>query len=220
MLGRMPLDSRSLRAGFCLAAGIAIAGCASPPQPATVPAAHIIYLHGAIVENEGPRARSPEFGDYDFAGIVAALQPPGAMVTAELRPKGTDPAAYADRLAAKLRRQLAESPSRITLIGASKGGIIAALVSDRLQDPRVRYVIMGSCNDWLIRTHKPRLSGRVLSIYEETDKIGHSCKPLADQSPTVATFEEVRLTNGLGHGFLYRPLPEWVGPALDWATRQ
>ncbi len=23
---------------------------------------------------------------------------------------------------------------------------------------------------------------------------------------------------GLGHGFLYRPLPEWTGPALDWAS--
>jgi len=28
---------------------------------------------------------------------------------------------------------------------------------------------------------------------------------------------EIILNTGLGQGFLYRPLPEWVGPAVDWA---
>jgi hypothetical protein len=28
---------------------------------------------------------------------------------------------------------------------------------------------------------------------------------------------EIVLRTGLGHGFLYRPLPEWMTPALAWA---
>jgi hypothetical protein len=29
---------------------------------------------------------------------------------------------------------------------------------------------------------------------------------------------EIVLRTGLGHGFIYRPLPEWVNPAVEWIT--
>ena len=76
-------------------------------------------------------------------------------------------------------------PSRIIVGGASKGAVIAALVSTRLKEPKVRYVLLANCNDWLIRTHDPRLTGEVLSIYEASDEIGGSCAPLAARSPDL-----------------------------------
>ena len=87
----------------------------------------------------------------------------------EIRPRETDPSAYANRVVADVRRQIASGvpSSHITVIGASKGAVIASLVSSRLQDRGVRYVLLANCNDWLIRAHDPHLSGDVLSIYEK-----------------------------------------------------
>jgi len=96
--------------------------------------------------------------------------------------------------------------------------VIAALVSTRLEEPQVAYVLLANCNDWLIRTHNPRLSGSVLSIYDASDEIGQSCEGVRKNASRFLTrFEEIRLETGLGHGFVYRPLPEWVEPAMRWA---
>lgn len=97
--------------------------------------------------------------------------------------------------------------------------MIASLVSTRLGEDEVRYVLLANCNDWLIREIDPRLTGEVLSIYEASDDIGQSCAPLVTRSPAVMRFEEVRLETGLGHGIVYRPMREWVGPAAAWAKR-
>lgn len=196
---------------------------------AIVPQAHagprdriVIYLHGAILESQGPAAHDARYGDYEWAGIVHALGATGATVKADLRPVGTEVSVWADRVVGDVRAMLAMGiqPSAITVIGASKGAVIASLVSTRLRVRGVRYVLMGNCNQWLLNTWRPRLTGEVLSIYETSDRIGGSCKALAAQSPKVARFSEIRLSTGLGHGFLYRPLPAWVEPAAKWAARR
>jgi len=180
---------------------------------------YIYYLHGKIVEDLGPRGVSSRFGPYDYPGIVAALSAGGVEVISEVRPRDTDPSAYADTVVADIRRKIAAgvAPSRITVAGASKGSLIAALVSTRLRVGGVHYVLMAGCNDWLIQTFHPRLSGAILSIYEASDDIGGSCKPLVRQSPAVRRFKEIRLSTGLGHGIVYRPLPAWVRPTIAWA---
>ena len=182
---------------------------------------YIYYLHGKIVEDAGPRGVSPRFGAYDYPGIIAALRRGGLTVISEVRPPGSDPSAYADTVVADIRRQIARGvpPTHITVAGASKGAVIASLVSTRLVDRPVRYVLMANCNDWLIRTHQPRLSGAVLSIYEASDDVGGSCRPLVRRSPAVTQFREIRLDTGLGHGIVYRPLPAWVRPTIAWAKR-
>ncbi len=149
------------------------------------------------------------------------LEKEGVKVVSEVRPKDTDPSAYADKIVADIQARIRSgvSPRRITVAGASKGSVIAALVSSRLKNPQVRYVLLANCNEWLIREMNPRLSGEVLSIYEASDEIGGSCKPVVDRSPDVKRFSEIKLETGLGHGMLYRPLPEWVKPTAAWATR-
>lgn len=181
----------------------------------------VYYLHGKIVEDLGPRGVSPRYGAYDYPGIIESFRDKGIEVISETRAKGTDPSAYADRLLADIRRKLAagSKPSQITVVGASKGAVIASLVSTRLNVPGVRYVLLANCNQWLAREMKPRLTGEILSIYEASDDVGGTCKPIIDQSPAVSRFEELRLETGLGHGVLYRPLKEWIEPAIAWAKR-
>ena len=143
----------------------------------------------------------------------------GLQVVSEVRPKDTDPSAYADKIVAEVRERLAAGvpAANITIVGASKGSVIAMLVSSRLRVDGIRYVFLANCNDWMERTFAPRFTGRVLSIYEASDDIGQSCRAIAARSPGLRRFEEIRLDTGLGHGVVYRPLNEWVGPAVPGA---
>ena len=201
-----------------------LAGCllATPAVARDTGGTHyVFYLHGKVVEDSGPRGISAKFGAYDYPGIIRALSKNGTRVISEVRPKDTDPSAYADKVVAQVHSQLRAGvpASRITIVGASKGSVIAMLVSTRLKNPRVRYVLLANCNDWLIRTFNPHLTGEVLSIYEASDDVGQSCGRLAKRSPALRRFKEVRLTTGLGHGIVYRPLSSWVAPTLAWVRR-
>jgi hypothetical protein len=201
---------------------LVLAGCAGGAQPEAEKETHYFYyFHGKVVEDLGPRGVSPRWGAYDYPGIIAALEKEGVEVVSEIRPKDTDVSAYADKVVADIETRMRSgvSPGRITVAGASKGSVIAALVSTRLKNAQIRYVLLANCNQWLIREMNPRLTGEVLSIYEASDEIGGSCKPVVDRSPDVKRFSEIRLETGLGHGMLYRPLPEWVKPAAAWAKR-
>lgn len=182
---------------------------------------YLFYLHGAIVEDQGPRGVSPRFGRYDYPGMIAGFRKAGLTVKSELRPQGTQVGPYADKVVAQIRALIAggADPSHITVVGASKGSVIAALVSTRLRNPKVRYVLLANCNRWLIRTHRPRLTGEVLSIYESSDTMAGSCADLARRSPAMSRFAELRLDTGLGHGVVYRPLQQWMGPAIAWSKR-
>lgn len=173
-----------------------------------------IYLHGKFVEEHGPQDVHPQHGPYRYDAILQALARDGAEVVSEKRARDTDVSAYADRVVADLRARLAAgTPAReLAVVGASKGGVIAALVSSRLDNDEVRYVLMGACNDWLERTHHPRLHGRVLAIFDAADDVAGSCGPLAAARPP-ARFREIELHTGRGHGFLYTP-DAWIEPVL------
>ena len=199
---------------------VAVGSAAAAKQPVEAPR-YFYYLHGKIVEDLGPRGVSPRHGAYDYPGIIGVLRRAGLTVVSEVRPKDTDPSSYADKVVADIRAKLKAGvpPSHITVAGASKGSVIASLVSTRLEQPPVRYVLLANCNDWLVREIKPRLTGEILSIYEASDEIGGSCNRVIKLSPDVKRFWEVRLDTGLGHGIVYRPLEEWIGPAVAWAKR-
>jgi anti-sigma factor RsiW len=84
----------------------------------------LFYLHGQIVEDQGPNAVSPKYGHYQYAAILAALSAGGYTVISEVRPQGTDVLTYARRLVVQVDSlKVAGVPSRhITIVGASKGG--------------------------------------------------------------------------------------------------
>jgi hypothetical protein len=218
------MASRQIMAFWCAAFALVASASCSSAVPAKAPRAdtrYFYYLHGKIVEDLGPRGISPRYGAYDYPGIIDALRREGLEVVSEVRPRDTDPSAYADKVVADIRKKIRSGvpAASITVAGASKGAVIASLVSTRLKQDNVRYVLMANCNDWLIREMDPRLTGEILSIYEASDDIGGSCRKVVERSPALKRFEEVRLETGLGHGIVYRPLASWVRPAVAWAKR-
>ena len=179
---------------------------------------YLFYLHGRIVEDQGVDAVSPEHGEYQYSAIVQQLATEGFTVISEVRPPDTDPEVYADAVARDVRHLLGAgvSPRNITVIGASKGAVIAMLVSSRLT-AAIRYVVLANCNEYIFRTYSMNLHGHVLSIYEASDELGQTCRPLFDRSPELGQRHEIRLTTGLRHGFIFRPLESWLRPAVAWS---
>jgi hypothetical protein len=182
----------------------------------------IYYLHGKFVEENGPEGVHPHHGPYRYRDILTALARDGAVVESEMRARDTDVSRYADKIVAEIRARLAEGQSAkdIAVVGASKGGIIGALVSARLAEDDVTFVLMGACNGWLEETYEPRFRGRLLAVYDASDDIAGSCADSASRSKRLAEFREIRLDTGRGHGFLYTPGEEWIAPALDWIGRR
>ncbi|HUD73110.1 MAG TPA: right-handed parallel beta-helix repeat-containing protein [Dongiaceae bacterium] len=192
---------------------------AAPPAAPDPAATYLFYLHGRIVQEQGRQAVSPDYGPYLYDPILARLAATGVTVISEARPRGTEAEAYADQVVAQVRGLAAAGvpPAHLTVVGASMGAWITLLVSNRLDLSGVGYVVMGICGDDTDRGFAGGLHGDVLSIYEASDSLGRSCGPLFDRSTSMGRRAEIRLETGLRHGFLYRPLAEWVEPAIAWA---
>lgn len=196
------------------------AACASPPPPEP-PAVrpHVIYLHGRIIEEEGRRPTSPEFGTYEYDAILDAMREAGFEVLSDQRPPGIPVDTFATRLVGQVDSllQAGVPADSITVIGFSRGGAIAILASARLQDPAVGFVFMGACGPWAFDRPELRVTGRILSLYETSDTLGTSCAPLFERSGAGSVTREVATSLGLGHGTFFQPRPEWLAPALAWA---
>ena len=201
----------------------ALSACAAAEAP---PTRHLIYLHGRIVQDEqSARPRHPQFGYYEMEKILAAFRERGFVVSAKIRAKSASVSDSADQVIEEVRGLLESGvpADHVTVVGASMGASIALVASARLQNPDVRYCVLGACLSENVRAlladERQGPSGHVLSIREASDDVTRSCAPwnsdLESQFPFVA--RELVLGTGLGHGFLYRPLPEWVDPIVEWA---
>jgi len=180
---------------------------------------YVIYLHGRIVEDHGLQPRDPQFGVYHYEGILRTLEAHGLRVISEARPQGADPQVYARRVADQVTRliQRGVPAEHITVIGASKGAVIAMLVSTKVADPRIRYVLLSDCNDDVFKRFDIRLHGAVLSIYDEGDPVGGTCQKFFDRAAALSQRREIALHLGIGHALLYGPRSEWIDPAVRWA---
>lgn len=190
------------------------------PAEIDTKARYLFYLHGLIIENEGPRPVSPRFGVYEYAEILESFRDRGFVVISEARPKGTEPEKYAAKVAAQVGVLLKAGvpPGNITVVGASRGGGIAMMASTLLKNRRVKFVIMAACGDFdVYKRFGVDLWGEILSIYDSSDDIAGTCTDFFNKSTGVSKRKEIVLRLGLGHGILYRPLKEWVEPAAEWA---
>lgn len=232
----MVTDGMTKMIGFLLALtlGLASAAAATPdalpgtprkwglPEKIDPKAYYLFYLHGKIVEDQGPEAVSPEFGPYRFQGIVDAFKAKEFVVIGEIRPKGTDGAKFAKRVTQQVRMLIAKGvpAEHIAVIGASKGAGIALLVSDQLGPIGVKTVLLAICNHSTLESWKKNsvcAKGTVLSIYDFKDAIAGSCKELFARCVSDLTdYREIEIKLGKGHGLLYEPFPEWVEPAAQW----
>ena len=184
---------------------------------------YLFYLHGRIVEDQGPEAVDTihGFGVYRYEDILSAFRKENFIVISEVRQKNTDVEQYAKKLIGQIDSLLQRGiPAiNITVVGASKGAAIAMLTSSMLKNKDVNFVFMAGCNDDNFK-RLPQIDfcGNILSIYERTDDIGKSCTPTKNLSQQeIPHYKEIELNTGLKHGFLFKPLPEWVEPVVRWA---
>jgi hypothetical protein len=181
----------------------------------------IFYLHGRIIEDEGPKPVHNRWGVYDYPAVVEALGSRGANVVAETRQSGANIYEYAGKTIEAIESAIANgvSPDQIVVVGFSKGGIISIHVSSYLRRPEIRYVILAACGNWLSSFPHLRLSGDVLSIVEESDDLASSCDGLGNRSNSDGIYKEIQISTGKEHGAFFVPRQEWMGLVLSWAHR-
>ncbi|MFK7933387.1 MAG: alpha/beta hydrolase [Saprospiraceae bacterium] len=184
----------------------------------TPPKQHIFYLHGRIVELQGANAEHPQFGKYLYHDIIDSLKTENTIVHHDLRPADVDFNAYAERIAQQIDSliQMKVAPEYITVVGASKGAVLAMYISHLNPNP-INYVLLAANNDYIERENDWRLHGRILGIYERSDSLaGKHYRHWIARSTEAVRFEEIEINTGLGHGFLYRPLGEWLELTRGW----
>jgi len=179
---------------------------------------YLFYLHGRIIEEKGIRPTHERFGVYEYQAILDTLSGRGFVVISEPRPKGTDVRKYAAKVAQQISELLDSglSPKHITVAGASKGALIAMLVSTIMKSKDVGFALMGGCEDSRLDEFNIDLWGNVLSIYESSDSLAGTCDKFFERATGVQRRKEIKLDTGLGHGFLYKPFNDWIDPILEW----
>jgi dienelactone hydrolase len=188
-------------------------GSTTGAQPPAAPV--VIYLHGRIIEEQGPDAVSPEFGAYGYHAILDSLRAGGLQVVSDLRPRGADMDEFAARVVLQIDSLLKAgvAPALIAVVGFSKGGGIAMLASARLRRTDITFVFLASCGE---ANAGFDLRGRLLSIYEESDPLGRSCSAVFARTPKGSVHSERRIATGLKHGAFYQPRSEWLEPVRAW----
>ena len=188
---------------------------------------YLFYLHGKIIEDQGIPAVSPDYGEYEYEAILERFRDFGFAVISEPRAKNADVMKSARKIAGEVETLIKAGvpPGSITVVGVSKGAYIAILVSHLLENPEVNFVIIAICHPDVIEELKMDqivLSGYVLSIYDSIDAYAGSCRVFVSLSDAkhLSKFEEVVLHVGLGHGLVYKPLDEWMLPAVQWARER
>lgn len=186
---------------------------------------YLFYLHGRIVEEQGPHAVSPDYGAYEYQTILDTLSRYGFVVISEVRPIHTDMLMYAEKVSKQIDSLLKKGvpPQNIYVLGASKGAYITLLTSRKVQNKFVNYAVLGVCSReeksfW--DSDKVEPCGRFLSIYETSDAFAGSCDFLLAHISCSTGFEEVQLNMNNRHGFLYKPYAEWVIPFMKWANKK
>lgn len=182
---------------------------------------YVIFLHGRIVEDKGPRPTHEEWGVYEYRKILDTLAAPGFTVISEQRAHGTDMDRFAEHVDQQVRTLLAAKvpAQNITVIGFSKGGGIAIRTSNLLKNDKVNFVFLAACGDGNFSDSKLDVRGRILSVYEASDEIGRSCAQLFAKSKGAGEHKEIKIAAGGGHGAFFRPRKEWTAPMIAWVRQ-
>ena len=181
---------------------------------------YLVYLPGYIVEPTNTRPVSPKFGVYEYERILDTFEQSGLVVISEPRRKDPDIEPYAQKLAEHIRGLLKIGvPARhITVVGASQGSWIAMLVSTYLQNRDLNFVFIAACSADPAFLNVVNLHGNILSIYERTD-LAQTCQEYRKDATGVNEWKEIEVNTGLKHGFLFKPIKEWIEPTIRWAKR-
>ncbi len=179
---------------------------------------YLFYLHGLIVEEAGIRPKNEEHGYYEYELILEELAQKGFIVISEARKKGTEILPYAEKIASQIKMLLANKipPENITVVGASKGGIISAYISNMLGEKGLNFVFLSGLFEKCLKDENLKLYGNVLSIHDRSDKLSMTPEVYFLRSKGLGRFEQIVLSLDIGHGLIYKPYREWVDPLLSW----
>jgi hypothetical protein len=199
-------------------AALRIAGYRAPP-PAKPDSRWLWYLHGdASADQPSATVRVGAAID-QYGRVQSMLQDSGFIVTYEPRKSNVDPELYADSVVQQIRARLAAGvpAANISVLGDAKGALIAMLVSARLPDRDIRYVVLDGCSRSNLARYPLQFHGNVLSIFESSDTLSGSCAYAFRRSIDMGYKKELMLRTGLADANGRHPLAEWLGPALRWA---
>ncbi|MBT8359722.1 MAG: hypothetical protein HKP41_19440 [Desulfobacterales bacterium] len=179
---------------------------------------YLFYLHGLIVEEAGLRPKSEEHGYYEYELMLNKLAQEGFIVISEAREKGTRVKPYAEKVASQVKQLLADKvpPENISIVGASKGGLICAYVSYWLKEKEIKYAFLSGLFEKYLQDEELKLYGNVLSIHDRSDKLSINPLPYFQRSEGLGQFEHLVLDLDLGHGLIYQPHKEWLEPLVYW----
>ena len=183
-------------------------------------ARYLFYISGYIVAEGNERPTSPQFGVYEYKKILESFKERGFIVISEARKQSREIEPYAAKVTAQVKQLIKAGvpPKNITVVGASQGSWIAMVVSTYAANRDLNFVFIAACaaDDGLLQS--TNLYGNVLFISERTDKPG-SCQRFRDDAKGINDYNSIEVNTGLKHGFLYRPLKEWIEPSVQWAQR-
>lgn len=189
---------------------------------------YLFYMHGAWVEMKGLNEAHPRYGLYKYDKIVQSFSNKGFVVISEARLRRVRIGQYANKVARQVSRLLDQGVPRkkITVIGHSKGGLMALTVASILGEREINFVVMAGCAkkgtrfrrsyEKFLQTHAQRLRGRILSIYEADDRSAGSCQEAFNLAPDIES-KEVVFNTGRGHGLFYSPERIWINEVIKWA---
>ncbi|APS40809.1 alpha/beta hydrolase [Salegentibacter sp. T436] len=181
----------------------------------------IFFLHNRFLEENGLDESHPEFGRTEYKEILEEFEKTGFKVISEKRNGNVNSRDYAFEIVTQIESLISNGtdPEKITVVGTSKGGYIAQYVSTFADNPNLNFVFVASFrNTDLEAISEINYCGNILTIYEKTDPFGVSAiKRKENSNCKIRHFKEVELNTGLGHGFLFKPLKEWIKPTMEWA---
>jgi len=183
---------------------------------------HIYYLHGKINEEQGRNAVSEKFGKFELDEILKQLNVTNSVIHCEIRTKDTDVKIYATKISREIDSLINSGipPKNITIVGASKGAIIAMNISN-INKHNINYVFLAGNNDYQEKNNDWKFHGQILCIYDLSDDIAGKNYNYWKEKPNYSTiFEQLEIKTNLGHGFLYKPLKEWINPTKEWIKNQ
>ena len=183
---------------------------------------HIYYLHGKINEEQGRNAVSEKFGKFEIDEILKQLNVNNSVIHCEIRSKDTDVKIYATKISREIDSLINSGipPKNITIVGASKGAIIAMNISN-INKHNINYVFLAGNNDYQEKNNDWKFHGQILCIYDLSDDIAGKNYNYWKEKPNYSTiFEQLEIKTNLGHGFLYKPLKEWINPTKEWIKNQ
>ncbi|HEX8577773.1 MAG TPA: alpha/beta hydrolase [Flavobacterium sp.] len=184
---------------------------------------YIFFLHSKFAEDNNLEVEHTEYGKAEYSEIIKAFEKDDFIVLSEKRKKNTDTKSYAKKIVSQIDSllRIGIKPNHISIIGISKGGYIAQYVSTIIANPNLNFVFIGCYKESDIENY-PEINfcGNILTVYEKSDFYGVSAKRRKTTSKLkVNRFKEIKLNTNLKHGFLFKPLKEWIEPCKMWAKR-